>query len=150
MARMASRSPCLCHARAPATKRSADGMAHSVTLIALLLIGVAPGTALGEVTPSPAPSCSQRSRPITLVTAKQPIYPASAKGLKLPAVRVLVTVTVSATGDVEKTHIFQSSGNADIDAAAMESAKGSTYLPQIVNCRAVEADGLFTADFRPD
>ena len=28
----------------------------------------------------------------------------------------------------------------------MESAKGSTYLPQIVNCRPVEADGLFTAD----
>jgi len=118
--------------------------------LCVLLLALARGTASADSTPSPVPSCSQRSRPITLVTAKQPVYPTSAKSLKLPAVRVLVTVTVSATGDVERTHIFKSSGNADIDNAAMESAKGSTYLPQIANCRPVEADGLFTADFRPD
>ena len=97
-------------------------MTHRIALC-VLLIALARGIASADFTLSPVPSCTQRSRPITLVTAKQPVYPASAKGLKLPAVRVLVTVTVSATGDVEKTHIFKSSGNADIDAAAMESAK---------------------------
>lgn len=125
-------------------------MVYRVALCVLFAIAFGHGRANADVTPSPSPSCSERSRPITLVTARQPVYPASAKGLKIPDVKVLVTVTVSATGDVERTRIFKSSGYADIDAAAMESAKGSTYLPQIVNCRAVEADGLFTAEFRPD
>lgn len=126
---------------------------RSTLALGLVVAALAPEATLGESPPTPSPtpqSCDVPNRPITAVTRKQPHYPASARPLKLPDVIVLVTVTVSAAGEVKKAVIYKSSGNADIDAAALDSVKGTTYLPQIVDCRAVEADGLFTAEFRPD
>ena len=63
---------------------------------------------------------------------------------------VQVKVYVSVKGDVESAAIAKSSGNKFIDLTAVEEAKGSSYLPRIVECQPVESDGLFRADFAPN
>lgn len=102
------------------------------------------------VAPPPTPTtCSEPNRPIRLVWRKQPVYPASAVNLNLPDIIVSVSVTVDAKGNVEKATIYKGSGNHQIDLAAIDSARGSTYLPKIDDCQPAESTGLFTVEFRP-
>jgi TonB family protein len=116
----------------------------------LLLVTLFWAAVSQAVAPSPTPTtCSEPSRPIKLVWHKQPIYPPSAVSLNLPEIIVSVSVTVDAKGNVETATIYKGSGNHQIDLAAIDSARGSTYLPKIVDCQPVESTGLFTAEFRP-
>ena len=103
------------------------------------------------VAPSPAPTaCSDPDRPVKVLWVKPVVYPPSARSWDLPVIIVEVSVTVDAKGNVEKATIYKGSGNHQIDLAAIDSAKGSTYSPKIVYCHPIESTGLFTAEFDPN
>jgi len=102
--------------------------------------------------PSPTPTaCADPNRPIKVQWAKPAVYPPPALHLNLPDMTVGVLVTIDAKGNVEKATIWKGgSGNRQIDLAAIDSARGSTYLPKLVDCQPVESDGIYTAEFRMD
>ena len=56
-------------------------------------------------------------------------------------------VDISATGAVTNVKLTKSSGDVDIDNAALEAARKSTYQPKIVACKAVPGTYVFRADF---
>lgn len=102
------------------------------------------------IAPSPAPTaCSDPDRPMKVLWVKPVVSPPSALWWNLPVIIVGVSVTVDAEGKVEKATIYKGSGNHQIDLAAIDSAKGSTYSPKIIDCHPIESTGLFTAEFRP-
>lgn len=64
-------------------------------------------------------------------------------------VSVQVMVMVNANGSVSSASVAQSSGYADVDAAALKAALASTYRPRTVNCKPAEGLYLFSASFAP-
>jgi TonB family protein len=91
------------------------------------------------------PSCNREAY---ATSALSPVSPDSARDLVSP-VAVLITVSLDASGNLIDATVQQSSGNADIDAAALSAAKQSRYAPKLVNCKAVPASAIFQAVFNP-
>ena len=58
-----------------------------------------------------------------------------------------VRVSLDAQGRVVEAAVLQSSGNAGLDAAAVQMARGATYTPKYVACKAVAGDYTFTVRF---
>lgn len=58
-----------------------------------------------------------------------------------------VKIEVDASGELTSATIFQSTGIPLLDAAALNAARQSTYIPKMVGCRAVPADVLFKVSF---
>lgn len=58
-----------------------------------------------------------------------------------------VHVSLDAQGRVVDAAVAQSSGNAGLDAAAMQMARAATYTPKYVACKAVAGDYTFTVKF---
>lgn len=65
------------------------------------------------------------------------------------AVAVRVNVGVNALGDPTSATIVKSSGNKNLDNAAVDAAYGSHYAPKIVNCQPVTGSYLFEVTFAP-
>lgn len=59
----------------------------------------------------------------------------------------MVEVLVGTDGVVKNASIYQSTGYAAADAAAIDAARATTYRPKIVNCQPAEGRYLFKADF---
>lgn len=58
-----------------------------------------------------------------------------------------VRVSLDAQGRVVNAAVAQSSGNAGLDAAAVQMARNASYTPKYVDCKAVAGDYTFTAKF---
>jgi TonB family protein len=58
-----------------------------------------------------------------------------------------IRVTLSDTGEVVAAGVYDSSGNAQLDDAALAGAKASTYAPEIEDCRKITGSYLFRAEF---
>ncbi len=58
-----------------------------------------------------------------------------------------VRVSLDAQGHVVDAAVSQSSGNAGLDAAAVQMARGATYTPKYVGCKAVAGDYTFSVKF---
>ncbi len=58
-----------------------------------------------------------------------------------------VHVSLDAQGRVVSTTVAQSSGNAGLDAAAVQMARNASYTPKYVDCKAVAGEYTFTAKF---
>ncbi len=58
-----------------------------------------------------------------------------------------IDVQIDADGHVVRTTIAQSSGNAGLDAVALEMARGATYTPALVKCKAVVAAYRYSVKF---
>jgi TonB family protein len=58
-----------------------------------------------------------------------------------------VGIELSATGQVVRTWIVQSSGDANLDRGALESARASRYAPERFNCDAVAGRYVLGVDF---
>jgi len=89
--------------------------------------------------------CSTPFRDARLLKAVPPSYPqiagrAGARGA------VLVNVTVVPNGR-PTARIAKSSGNLALDGSTLAAARRSTYLPKLVNCKAVVGHYLFRATF---
>ncbi len=62
----------------------------------------------------------------------------------------LVSVTVDAKGQVLAAKIVQPAGALDLDVAALESARSSTYAPAVQSCKATGGTFGITIDFQPN
>lgn len=91
-----------------------------------------------------AATCAIPYRAVLMANGKVPEFPESARGMHA-TVGVLVLVGIS--GEVRSARINQSSGNVELDKAALTAAFGSTYQPQIENCKPVAAYYSFRANF---
>jgi TonB family protein len=58
-----------------------------------------------------------------------------------------VNVVIDATGAITATYVTESSGNPDVDAAAIASARRSTYHPAIFACQAQKSSHVIRFDF---
>lgn len=90
------------------------------------MIAVPPGT--------PSPPCP---REVQLAIAGPAQSPLPVDG----GVNVSVEVTVAPDGSVQNARIAQSSGNRNLDSAAIRVARQSTYLPKLVLVRRQSEDG---------
>lgn len=97
---------------------------------------------------TPAPQCATPNQEASVTDAVAPDYPDSARGLGYGLVSVLVEVTLDAKGSLTEAKIAQSSGNAALDASALQAARESTYAPKIVNCEPAAGTYIFRADFQ--
>lgn len=96
--------------------------------------------------PAPASPCSRDATVKTIVT---PDYPDSARAAHLGLRETTVSVDIRADGTVQGVRVVKSSGNDALDQATIAAATQSTYLPKVVNCKAVAGAYLFKVTFDP-
>jgi TonB family protein len=92
-----------------------------------------------------AAACAVRDRPAAVVRAARPDVPAIAEQQRIFGT-VHVAVTVGADGSVTQARIVRSP-SALLNAAALHTARASTYLPQLRDCAPVRSDYLLTVRF---
>jgi TonB family protein len=76
-----------------------------------------------------------------------PDYPQIVRSLPLGDRTVSVRLTVTASGRPSAMSISQSSGNADLDRAALDAARKSTYASAAENCKPVASSYRFNVIF---
>jgi TonB family protein len=113
---------------------------HTVISMFLALLSAS----LQAATPAPAPSADPCSHDATVKHLVSPNVPASVwSRYPLHAERVAeVKVTVGTDGRPLSATIFQSSGDTDLDAFAIQAAQRSAFEPKVVQCRTVVGDYL--------
>jgi len=89
------------------------------------------------------------SRPMASAGAWNSIEPKYPEGARLASItsNVDVFVWLDASGKVEASGIYKSSGDKLLDQAGLEAAAESTYVPEIFHCRAIPGIFLFRAEF---
>ncbi|MFN2528711.1 MAG: energy transducer TonB [Candidatus Baltobacteraceae bacterium] len=101
------------------------------------------------VTPTPKPACAVPSREAAATNLVTPEYPESAREANLGPVVVIVKITLSASASVLDASVLQSSQNSQIDRAAVQAARQSSYSPKLDNCAPVSGSYTFRANFDP-
>jgi TonB family protein len=105
---------------------------------------------LGGITPSPAATkCTGAYHTARVIAARSPMYPVSAVALHLPKKTVYVAVTIDAMGSLVQSKIWRTSGNAAMDAAALEAARESTFAPATRKCAPVTSKAAMRFVFNP-
>lgn len=89
--------------------------------------------------------CANPTHEVRVITQVQPQY---SSGLVTIPVRVLVRVDIGMDGKLEGAAILQSSGNARIDAAALDAARRSSYAPAVTDCMPAEKSAIVAFDFQ--
>ncbi len=84
-----------------------------------------------------------------MVHAAVPEYPYAARVRDLGPASVLVELAIPPDGTPTSVTIYKSSGDRDIDRAAIDAARKSTYTAKVVDCTRVTAQYLFRAVFLP-
>ncbi|GAC1420297.1 MAG: hypothetical protein NVSMB5_12670 [Candidatus Velthaea sp.] len=83
-----------------------------------------------------------------VIDAQQADFPEIARNMGATGT-TYVKVDLAANGGVVNTSIFQTSGNAFLDRAALVAARRSSFRPEIRDCSPVDGTYLFAADFIP-
>lgn len=109
-----------------------------------------PDAPVSPVGPPGSAPCVYPNVEATVVKATTPDYPAPAKHLGLGPVEAQVLVTIDQYGNLISASIYKSSGNRDIDAAAIKAVRASKYSPKLVDCHPTLGHYLFRAEFLPD
>ncbi|HEY8298095.1 MAG TPA: TonB family protein [Candidatus Baltobacteraceae bacterium] len=97
--------------------------------------------------PSPAAGCPRpEASPAVLVPPEPPdiapqVRAAGAGGI------AAIDVKLDSKGSVLAATVSHSTGNGDLDAVAVSMARGATYAPGYVACRAVAGDYIFSVKF---
>ncbi len=65
-------------------------------------------------------------------------------------VTVTLTLIIGADGSLVDSKVLKSSGNGALDAAALSSARNSTYAPKVVLCQPTQGKYLFKSTFDPN
>jgi TonB family protein len=141
-----------------------DSSLNYIALGAVTMLLTAMTLALQALVPAPldAASLGTPARTITVAASSacktpnaepQAIDPAAPNLPKseMPsrAVSAIVAVTVASNGKPSATHIYKSSGDANVDRAVITAAEKSKYSPKLVNCTPVQSTYLFRANFAP-
>lgn len=110
-----------------------------------------PKRKVARATPAPKrPACAVANADGRVIRQITPDYPDSARDLNIGPVTVTMKVTIGPSGALEGVALLHSSGNTDIDKAALDAARQSTYAPRRVNCKNVTGSYEFRADFNPN
>jgi len=98
-------------------------------------------------TPAPAGACD---RDATVTHQTSPDYPESARELGLRQVTAGIQVYITPQGTIAALRVLNSSGNGDLDQAALRGAAESTYSPRMRNCKPTFGLYLFKVTFDPN
>jgi TonB family protein len=116
--------------------------------LALGLAIVAAPSLIASAQPSPtAAPCTSPHVNARVVNVVQPAYPMSVR-IRGVAGFVQVKVTLNEAGAVVAASVYKSSGEQELDEAALLAARSSTYSPEVVDCQAVRGIYLFRAEFK--
>ncbi|HEX5274762.1 MAG TPA: energy transducer TonB [Candidatus Rubrimentiphilum sp.] len=102
---------------------------------------------LQPATPAPNVPCD---RDATVSQQVSPDYPESARESGIGQVTAGIRVYLTPLGKVAALRVLTSSGNGDLDQAAIRAAAESTYLPRIKNCKPTFGLYLFKVTFDPN
>lgn len=94
----------------------------------------------------PAPACSDPNVDAKTIVAISPDAPASAYG-GATDVTAMIKVDLDATGRILGVSVYRSAGSLELDQAAMQAARQSTYSPELRDCQAVPGSYLFKVEF---
>jgi len=100
-------------------------------------------------TPTPKPACQVPFKEAAAVNLVTPEYPEAAREANLGPVVVIVKITLSASASVLDASVLQTSNNSQIDRAAVQAARQSSYSPKLDNCAPVSGSYTFRANFDP-
>ncbi len=91
-------------------------------------------------------NCSEPFVDLRTVHVLSPVYPNSARlsGITGSAV---IEIFVSDENEVHGASIYKSSGNPDLDQAAILAAIGTTYMAEVFDCQRIPGNYLFRGDF---
>lgn len=107
---------------------------------------VAPTDGPVAPTPTPKPACSAPDIAAKTVVTQSPDVPEDQlNGFSGTA---KVKVDLDASGAVVGTSIYESTGNMQLDRAAVSAARESRYAPEERDCKNVAGSYLFTVDFQ--
>lgn len=96
-------------------------------------------------TPTPKPACSAPDVPAKAIDAIAPETPPDSPEATAIA---KVKVDLDASGAVTNAAIFESTGYAQLDRAAIEAARESRYAPEEKDCKNVAGSYLFDVYFQ--
>jgi TonB family protein len=105
-----------------------------------------PATAPPPPPTPPPPRCAQPHKDATTTRAIEPDYPDLARQQGAVGT-VLVRVSLSASAVVTDTRIYKSSGNAQLDKAALAAARASSYAAEVDDCQPAAGIYIFHVDF---
>lgn len=94
----------------------------------------------------PSPACSDPNVDAKTIVAISPDAPASAYGAATD-VTAMIKVDLDASGRILGVSVYRSAGSLELDQAAMQAARQSTYAPEMRDCQAVPGSYLFKVEF---
>ena len=106
-----------------------------------------PGATTPADTPTPKPACSAPDVPAKATSAITPEEPAIARDQGLTGT-AKIEVDLDAAGTVVGTSVYLSTGSTQLDQAALDAARRSSYAPEQVDCKDVSGSYLFTVQFQ--
>jgi len=108
-----------------------------------------PGGVIGQPeipTGPPAPACSDPNVEAKTIVAVAPDAPSSAYGAATDTT-AMIKVDLDAAGRILGVSVYRSTGSLELDQAAMQAARESTYSPETRDCQAVPGSYLFKVEF---
>lgn len=92
------------------------------------------------------PNCRPANVDADVLEQAQPEFPDAARNV-FGTPRAVITVNLSAQGQMTSATISQSTGNRALDQAAFDAARLSTYLPAVKDCKRVPGTYQFTVTY---
>lgn len=94
----------------------------------------------------PGPACSDPNVEAKTLVTISPDAPSSAYGSNSD-VTAMIKVDLDASGRVMGVSVYRSTGALELDQAALQAARQSTYAPEMRDCQAVPGSYLFKVEF---
>ncbi len=91
-------------------------------------------------------TCDEPFADAMVVKIASLVYPVAARAVSATGV-VYVKVLLDATGAVADARVYKSSGNIDLDMAAVSAARATTYRPGRFLCRPTAGAYIFVSQF---
>ncbi|HEX5275455.1 MAG TPA: energy transducer TonB [Candidatus Rubrimentiphilum sp.] len=108
-----------------------------------------PGGVIGQPavpTGAPGPACSDPNVEAKTIDAISPDQTASGFAADTN-VTAMIKVDLDASGSVTGVSVYASTGSMELDRAALQAARESTYAPEMRDCQAVPGSYLFRVEF---
>jgi len=102
-----------------------------------------------QSSPAPSATCPEPNRVAQTINAVEPDYPDAVAKLHLKEKTATVGVKTDAAGAVIAAWIELSSGNEDLDKAALAAVRQSTFRPALANCVPVASEFGVSEVFEP-
>ncbi|WP_240126261.1 energy transducer TonB [Thermomonas alba] len=109
----------------------------------------APPSTPNSPPPASAAAAGSEQSPPVPVDAPPPRYPQEALRMNIGGT-VKVRVTVAPDGRVDRLELAESSGNRDLDRAALEAVRRWTFRPALGNGQPVQAEVVVPIQFDPN